>query len=42
MKTDEAKHRDTAIKTGGTELPDTVKKAMTLMSRVMTTTAYRI
>ncbi len=42
MKTDEAKHRDTAINSGGTELPEPAKQAMTLMSRVMTTTAYRI
>jgi ubiquinone biosynthesis monooxygenase Coq7 len=42
MKTDEAKHRDTAIHSGGTELPEGAKKAMTLASRVMTTTAYRI
>jgi ubiquinone biosynthesis monooxygenase Coq7 len=42
MKTDEAKHRETAVNSGGAELPETLKKAMTLMSRVMTTTAYRI
>lgn len=42
MKTDEARHRTTAINAGGVRLPDTVKKLMTLVSRVMTTTAYRI
>jgi len=42
MKTDEAKHRATAIRAGGSELPEPVRKMMTLMSRVMTKTAYRI
>lgn len=42
MKTDEARHRDTAINSGGAELPEPAKNAMALMSRVMTTTAYRI
>ncbi|MFV1973894.1 MAG: 2-polyprenyl-3-methyl-6-methoxy-1,4-benzoquinone monooxygenase [Thiohalobacterales bacterium] len=42
MKTDEAKHRETAINSGGTELPEPARKAMALMSRVMTTMAYRI
>jgi ubiquinone biosynthesis monooxygenase Coq7 len=42
MKTDEAKHRDTARDAGGETLPEPVKKLMTLASRVMTTTAYRI
>jgi ubiquinone biosynthesis monooxygenase Coq7 len=42
MKVDEAQHRTTALNSGGSELPDTVKKLMTLASRVMTTTAYRI
>jgi ubiquinone biosynthesis monooxygenase Coq7 len=42
MKTDEAKHRDTAQDAGGAALPEPVKKLMTLASRVMTTTAYRI
>ena len=42
MKTDEAKHRDTATRSGGAELPEPAKKAMTLMSRIMTTTAFRI
>ena len=42
MKTDEAKHQATAIKAGGTALPKPVKKMMALMSKIMTTTAYRI
>ena len=40
MKIDEAKHATTAIESGGAELPKPVKKAMTLMSKVMTNTAY--
>ena len=42
MKTDEGEHRTTALNAGGVELPDPVKRLMTLASRVMTTTAYRI
>jgi ubiquinone biosynthesis monooxygenase Coq7 len=42
MKTDEGEHRMTALNAGGVELPDPVKRLMTLASRVMTTTAYRI
>jgi len=42
MKTDEARHQATALNAGGVELPDPVKKLMTLASRVMTTVAYRI
>lgn len=42
MKTDEAKHRNTAVSAGGKKLPEPVKKLMTLASRVMTVTAYRI
>jgi len=40
MKLDESKHATTAIDAGGEELPAPVKKAMTLMSKVMTNTAY--
>ena len=40
MKIDEAKHATTAIESGGAELPEPVKKVMTLMSQVMTKTAY--
>ena len=42
MKVDEGEHRTSALEAGGTELPEPVKKLMTLASRVMTTTAYRI
>jgi len=42
MKTDEAKHQATAVKAGGAELPLPVKKMMGLVSKIMTTTAYRI
>ena len=42
MKTDEAQHRASALRAGGQELPEAVKKLMTLTSRVMTVTAYRI
>jgi ubiquinone biosynthesis monooxygenase Coq7 len=42
MKLDEAKHKTTAINAGGAKLPDPVKRLMTLASRVMTTTTYRI
>jgi ubiquinone biosynthesis monooxygenase Coq7 len=42
MKTDEGEHRATALNAGGVELPDPVKRMMTLASRVMTTVAYRI
>jgi ubiquinone biosynthesis monooxygenase Coq7 len=42
MKTDEAKHQATAVKAGGAELPAPVKKMMGLMSKIMTSTAYRI
>lgn len=42
MKTDEARHRDSALQAGGKELPEPVKKLMALSSKVMTTTAYRI
>ena len=42
MKADEARHAETAVGLGGHELPAPIKAAMKLMSRVMTTTAYRI
>ena len=42
MRTDEARHRDTAIKLGAAELPEAGKTAMRLASKVMTTVAYRI
>lgn len=42
MKKDEINHRVTAQNHGAQELPAAVKGLMTLMSRVMTKTAYRI
>lgn len=42
MEKDEAKHRDEAVASGARELPETIKTAMTLMSKVMVKTAYYI
>src|SRR5256714_9826012 len=42
MRDDEAKHRATALRIGGTELPGPAKLAMRLASKVMTTVAYRV
>jgi ubiquinone biosynthesis monooxygenase Coq7 len=42
MKEDEAKHATTAVTHGAAELPDPVKVAMKLASRVMTRSAYWI
>ena len=42
MKIDEISHADKAIAKGGVELPSPIKQAMTLMSKVMTTSVYRI
>jgi ubiquinone biosynthesis monooxygenase Coq7 len=42
MRMDEARHRETALRLGATELPPPVKLAMRLASKVMTTVAYRI
>ncbi len=42
MKEDEERHGDTASRAGGAELPEPVRRLMTLASKVMTTTAYRI
>lgn len=42
MKSDEAKHRGSAEQAGGVGLPAPVRGVMRMMSRVMTTTAYRI
>ena len=42
MRADEARHRDTALELGAAELPEPVKLAMRLASKVMTTVAYRI
>jgi ubiquinone biosynthesis monooxygenase Coq7 len=42
MRTDEAKHRDTAIQLGAAEMPAPLKLAMRLASKVMTTLSYRV
>ena len=42
MRTDEAKHRDTALALGAAELPGAVKTAMRAFAKVMTTVAYRL
>lgn len=42
MKADEIHHRLTAEEHGAQELPGPIKGLMTLMSKIMTTTAYRI
>ncbi|MFA7436674.1 2-polyprenyl-3-methyl-6-methoxy-1,4-benzoquinone monooxygenase [Castellaniella sp.] len=42
MRDDEIGHRSTAERHGGVPLPAPVRGAMRLMSRVMTTTAYRL
>lgn len=42
MLIDEAEHADTALAHGGYNFPTPVKKAMTLMSKVMTLSTYRI
>jgi ubiquinone biosynthesis monooxygenase Coq7 len=42
MKEDEVRHADEALHAGGRALPEPIRKAMSVISRVMTTTAYRI
>lgn len=42
MRADEIAHGEMAKKAGGSELPGIVKKAMEMMSSVMTKTAYKI
>lgn len=42
MRIDEAKHATTALEHGGAEIPAPVKGLMSLMSKVMTKTTYRI
>lgn len=42
MQAEEARHRATAIALGAAELPEPVKAGMRIMSRVMTTVAYRV
>jgi len=40
MKTDEQQHATIAMEAGAADLPEPVKKAMTLVSKIMTRTAY--
>ncbi|MBE0439858.1 MAG: 2-polyprenyl-3-methyl-6-methoxy-1,4-benzoquinone monooxygenase [Gammaproteobacteria bacterium] len=42
MKRDEAHHGTVALEAGGAELPPPVKLAMRCVSKIMTTTSYRI
>jgi ubiquinone biosynthesis monooxygenase Coq7 len=42
MKEDEISHADKALAKGGVELPLPIRKAMKLMSKVMTTSVYRL
>ena len=42
IREEEVQHADNAIHAGGKPLPETIKRAMKLISGVMTTTAYRI
>ena len=42
MVEDEARHGDHAIEMGGQEFPEFVKKGMSLLSKIMTETTYRI
>ena len=42
MRADEARHRQAALGLGAAELPEPVKRAMRLASKVMTTVAYRV
>jgi 3-demethoxyubiquinol 3-hydroxylase len=42
MRADEARHRASAVELGAAELPEPVKRAMRIASRVMTTVAYRV
>ena len=42
MRADEARHRETALRLGAAELPEPVKRAMQLASKLMTTVSYRV
>ncbi len=42
MRADEMRHAENAAKAGAAELPLAIKNAMTLVSKVMTITAYRL
>jgi ubiquinone biosynthesis monooxygenase Coq7 len=41
MRSDELRHGSTAVAAGGAELPQPVRKIMNLVSRIMTTGAYK-
>ena len=42
MVEDEARHGDHAIEMGGQEFPEFIKKGMSLLSKIMTESTYRI
>ena len=42
MYTEELEHADKAIDAGGKELPDIIKKLMSLNAKIMTTLTYWI
>ena len=42
MRDEEARHGSEALELGGAEFPAPIKQAMTLLSRVMTETTYRV
>jgi ubiquinone biosynthesis monooxygenase Coq7 len=42
MRMDEIEHGQAAISAGGAVLPESIKKFMQAISKVMTTTAYKI
>lgn len=42
MRDEEARHGEQALASGGVEFPKAAKRAMTLLSRLMTETAYRL
>ena len=42
MKEDEIRHADDALHAGGKPLPEPIKQAMRIMSKIMTSIAYRI
>ena len=42
MRADELRHAENAANAGAAELPAPIKTAMTLVSKIMTFSAYRI
>ena len=42
MQADEARHRETALGLGAAELPQPVRLAMRLASKLMTTVSYHV